>query len=166
MADDSLVPETIPLKKIRGTVSDQKPLATALSVGATEVSAEGVPQSRPLLAGIARLPAVSRGLKGVPPRPIRGADARPIGLSEALGHLVGRGQRLGPRRRGRHHRSRKADEGEQQEHPADGQSVGLSEFRSRGLQKHGAETCWAKKNYLAVSVELISSHCSAMVYTG
>ena len=97
--------ETIPLKKIRGTVSDQKPLATALSVGATEVSAEGAPPSRPLLAGIARLPAGGRGLKGVPPRLIRGADARPSGLGEARGHLVGRGRLLGPCRRGRQRRS-------------------------------------------------------------
>ena len=118
MAADSLVAETIPLKKIRGAVSDQKPLATALSVGATEVSAEGVPQSRPLLAGIARLPARGRGLKGMPTRLIRGADARPIGLGEALGHLVGRGQLLGPCRRGGHRRSSKADDGEQQEEAA------------------------------------------------
>ena len=124
------------LKKIRGTVSDEKPLATALSVGTTEFSAEVVPQSRPLLAGIARLPTGGRGLTGMPPGSIRGADARPIGLGKALGHLVGRGHLLGPRRRGRHYRSSQADQGEQSQQAADEESDGPRDYGVRDPEKH------------------------------
>ena len=127
------------LKKIRGTVSDEKPLATALSVGTTEFSAEVVPQSRPLLAGIARLPTGGRGLTGMPPGSIRGADARPIGLGKALGHLVGRVHLLGPRRLDRHRRSSQADQGEQPQQAADEQSDGPRDCGVRDLEEHEDE---------------------------
>ena len=53
----------------------------------------------PLLARIASLPTGGGGLERVPPRLICGADARPVGLGQALGHLVGRGELLDLHRR-------------------------------------------------------------------
>ena len=48
---------------------------------------------------IARLPASGGGLKGMAPRLVGRADARPVGLGQTLGHLVGRDELLGLRRR-------------------------------------------------------------------
>ena len=54
----------------------------------------------PLLARIARLPAGRGGLESMAPGLVGGADARPVGLGQALGHLVRAGERLGLARLG------------------------------------------------------------------